>query len=89
MIVSEHPVCPWIGRFGRKHSGTVQGQTSELQTVNLTNGPIIGPVNKKKNNFYIQRVNKMADDEQKTEHINLKVAGQDGSVVQFKIKKVN
>jgi hypothetical protein len=30
----------------------------------------------------------MADDEQKTEHINLKVAGQDGSVVQFKIKKV-
>ena len=31
---------------------------------------------------------KMADEEQKTEHINLKVAGQDGSVVQFKIKKV-
>lgn len=30
----------------------------------------------------------MADEEQKTEHINLKVAGQDGSVVQFKIKKV-
>lgn len=30
----------------------------------------------------------MADDEQKVEHINLKVAGQDGSVVQFKIKKV-
>ena len=29
----------------------------------------------------------MADEEQKTEHINLKVAGQDGSVVQFKIKK--
>lgn len=26
--------------------------------------------------------------EQKVEHINLKVAGQDGSVVQFKIKKV-
>ena len=31
----------------------------------------------------------MADEEQKTEHINLKVAGQDGSVVQFKIKKVS
>ena len=31
----------------------------------------------------------MADDEQKTEHINLKVAGQDGSVVQFKVKKVS
>ena len=30
----------------------------------------------------------MADEDQKTEHINLKVAGQDGSVVQFKIKKV-
>ena len=30
----------------------------------------------------------MADEEQKVEHINLKVAGQDGSVVQFKIKKV-
>lgn len=29
----------------------------------------------------------MADEDQKTEHINLKVAGQDGSVVQFKIKK--
>merc|ERR1712189_63038 len=30
---------------------------------------------------------RMADEDQKTEHINLKVAGQDGSVVQFKIKK--
>ena len=31
----------------------------------------------------------MGDEEKATEHINLKVAGQDGSVVQFKIKKVN
>ena len=30
----------------------------------------------------------MGDEEKATEHINLKVAGQDGSVVQFKIKKV-
>lgn len=30
----------------------------------------------------------MGDEEKQTEHINLKVAGQDGSVVQFKIKKV-
>ena len=30
-----------------------------------------------------------ADDEQKTEHINLKVAGQDGSVLQYKIRMVN
>jgi len=29
----------------------------------------------------------MGDEEKATEHINLKVAGQDGSVVQFKIKK--
>merc|ERR1711881_54982 len=37
--------------------------------------------------FDLAKKSAMADEEQKTEHINLKVAGQDGSVVQFKIKK--
>merc|ERR1711878_111572 len=42
------------------------------------------------NHFETKITKKMADEEKKpegVEHVNLKVCGQDGSVVQFKIKK--
>ena len=49
-----------------------------------------GSIHKSNNFNFIQNnvVKAMGDEEKATEHINLKVAGQDGSVVQFKIKKV-